>query len=81
MQDFLNTELWSGTTVGSLLTLEFLTAILGGALSALFVLTTGFVIAGWLSRRIKGLASRHSKLDQTLFDFLCLRRRRAASHE
>ena len=70
MQDVLNTELWSGTSLGDLLTLEFLTAILGGTISAIFVLTAGFIIAGWFSRRIKGLASRHSRLDQTLFDFL-----------
>ncbi|MGR3465911.1 mechanosensitive ion channel family protein [Limimaricola sp.] len=70
MQELLNTELWSGTSLGDLLTLEFLTAIAGGLLSAVFVLTAGFIIAGWLSRRIQGLATRHSKLDQTLFNFL-----------
>ncbi len=70
MQDLLNTELWNGTSLGDLLTLEFLTSILGGILSAVFVLIAGFIIASWLSRRIQNLAAKHAKLDQTLFNFL-----------
>ncbi len=70
MNEILSTELWNGTSLGDLLTLEFLTSILGGLLSAVFILIVGFMMAGWLSRRIQNLASRHSRLDQTLFNFL-----------
>ncbi|MEM7490068.1 MAG: mechanosensitive ion channel domain-containing protein [Pseudomonadota bacterium] len=70
MQDFLSTELYAGRTIGDFLSLEFLATLLGDLLAAIFVLFVGLLLSGWVSRRIKRLAERHAKLDQTLFDFL-----------
>jgi small conductance mechanosensitive channel len=70
MQDLLNTVIWNGKTLGDLLTLEFLVAIFGDVLTAILILVAGFVVSGWLRRRIERLAERHPQLDATLFNFL-----------
>ncbi|MCK0168823.1 mechanosensitive ion channel [Jannaschia sp. S6380] len=70
MKDFLSTELYAGRTIGDFLSLEFLASILGSLLAAMLVLFVGFMIAGWVARRIKGLSEQHARLDATLFDFL-----------
>lgn len=57
-------------TVGDLLTLEFLMAILGDVLAAIFILFIGYTIAGWAKRRIRGIGGRKPQLDTTLFNFL-----------
>ena len=70
MDNLLNTELWNGQSLADLLTLDFLASILGNVLSAVLILIVGFVIAGWVRRRIVGLSDRHARLDGTLFGFL-----------
>ncbi|WP_371155468.1 mechanosensitive ion channel family protein [Jannaschia sp. 2305UL9-9] len=70
MNELLSTEIYDGRTLGDFISLEFLVSILGSILSAILVLVVGFMIAGWVARRIKGLAEAHSRLDDTLFDFL-----------
>ena len=70
MRDLLSTEIYAGRTLGDFLSLEFLVAILGDVVAAIVILILAFTISGWVSRRIKALAERHPKLDQTLFDFL-----------
>ncbi|WP_179380867.1 mechanosensitive ion channel family protein [Jannaschia marina] len=70
INELLSTEVYAGRSVGDFISLEFLVGIFGNLLSAILVLFVGFVIAGWVSRRIRGLAERHKRLDETLFDFL-----------
>jgi small conductance mechanosensitive channel len=70
MTDLLATELYAGTTLGDLISLQFLAGLLGDLLGAVVVLLLGFAIAGWIGRRVRSLSDRHARLDQTLFDFL-----------
>lgn len=70
MNDFLATEIFPGTTLGAFISFDFLAGLLGDLLAAVVVLFAGFLIAGWAARRIKAIADRHARLDQTLFDFL-----------
>ena len=70
MEELLNTEIWGGRTVADLLTLEFLASIVGNVLAALFILILGFMIGGWVRKRLVNLGERYSHLDVTLFNFL-----------
>ncbi|MEJ6396784.1 mechanosensitive ion channel family protein [Yoonia sp. 208BN28-4] len=70
MEDLLNTEILNGQTLGDFLTLDFLAGILGSVLSAILILIVGYMIAGWVRRRIVGLSDRYEHLDNTLFNFL-----------
>ena len=70
MQDLLNTPIWNGKSLADLLTLEFLVGIAGNVVSAIAILIIGFMIAGWLGRRVTNLGERHRHLDDTLFKFL-----------
>ncbi|RVT87322.1 mechanosensitive ion channel [Rhodobacteraceae bacterium CCMM004] len=70
IQDLLNAEVAAGRTVADFLSLEFLAAVLGDVVAAVVILILGFAIAGWVSRRIRGIGGRHAHLDVTLFNFL-----------
>ena len=70
MNELLSIQLWGGKTLGDLLTVEFLAALLGDVVAAVLILIAGFMVAGWASRRVRKLAERHPSLDQTLFNFL-----------
>ncbi|MEY1557446.1 mechanosensitive ion channel family protein [Yoonia sp. R2331] len=70
MNTLLNTEIIDGKSIMDLLTLEFLVSLLGNVLAAIAILFVGFVIGGWLSRRVRGLGEKHDHLDPTLFNFL-----------
>ncbi|SFJ74921.1 mechanosensitive ion channel family protein [Jannaschia pohangensis] len=70
LSELLSTEIYAGRSLGDFLSLEFLVSIFGNVLSAIVVLLIGFVISGWVARRIRRLSHRHAKLDDTLFDFL-----------
>ena len=70
MEKLLNTELIDGKSIMDLLTLEFLVAVLGNVLAAIAILFIGFVVAGWVARRVRGLGEKHDQLDPTLFHFL-----------
>ncbi|GGL56864.1 mechanosensitive ion channel family protein [Wenxinia marina] len=70
MQNLLDTAIWNGRTLGDLLTLEFLISIFGNLVAAILILIAGFILASWIKNRIQGLAEKHARLDQTLFDFL-----------
>ncbi|MEL7301341.1 MAG: mechanosensitive ion channel domain-containing protein [Pseudomonadota bacterium] len=64
------TEIVGGQSLSDWLSLDFLAAILGTVLTAILILIAGFIVSGWVSRRIKGIAARHQTLDPTLFNFL-----------
>ena len=70
MQDLLNTSIWNGKSLTDLLTLEFLASFVGSVLGAFAILVTGFIIAGWIGRRITRLGEKYRHLDDTLFKFL-----------
>lgn len=70
MQDLLNTAIWNGKSLTDLLTLEFLASFVGSVLGAFAILVTGFIIAGWIGRRITRLGEKYRHLDDTLFKFL-----------
>ncbi len=70
MDALLNTVLWDGKTIADLLTLEFLASAVGNVLAALAILFIGFLVGGWVRRRLVGLGGKHAHLDITLFNFL-----------
>ena len=70
MQDLMNTEIWNGTTLADVLTLEFLASLAGSVVGALALVLGGFILAGWARNRVIGLSRRYKRLDITLFSFL-----------
>ncbi len=70
MQELLTTEIYNGTSIADVLTLEFLASMAGSVLGALFILLLGFVMAGWARRRLVSMGARYARLDSTLFTFL-----------
>ncbi|WP_342077977.1 mechanosensitive ion channel domain-containing protein [Yoonia sp. SS1-5] len=70
MEDLLNTVIWNGKTVGDLLSPEFLASVVGSVIAALFILFVGFVVGGWIRKRLIRLGEKHKHLDKTLFNFL-----------
>ncbi|OAN72026.1 mechanosensitive ion channel protein MscS [Rhodobacteraceae bacterium EhC02] len=70
MQDLMNTEIWNGTTLADVLTLEFLASLAGSVVGALALVLGGFIVAGWARNRVIGLSRRYKRLDGTLFSFL-----------
>ena len=59
-----------GTSLGEVLSLDFLLNLLGEVLAAIAILIIGFIVAGWVGGRIRGIAGRNAHLDATLFSFL-----------
>ncbi|SHI89263.1 mechanosensitive ion channel family protein [Wenxinia saemankumensis] len=70
LDQLLTTPIMNGRSLGDLLTLDYLVGLFGNVLTAILILIAGFFIAGWLKRRIEALSARHTRLDDTLFDFL-----------
>lgn len=64
------TEIYNGKSLSDLITLEFLTQIVGNVVAGVVILILGFLIAGWVKRRIARLGETHKHLDATLFQFL-----------
>lgn len=64
------TEIYNGTSVSDILTVEFLASLLGNVLAATLILIAGFIVAGWIRRRIVKIGKRNAHLDNTLFSFL-----------
>ncbi|WP_425098058.1 mechanosensitive ion channel family protein [Tropicibacter sp. S64] len=70
LQSLLHTEIYNGKSLADVLTLEFLAQMLGNVVAALVIITLGFIIAGWVRRRIRSLGEKNRRLDATLFQFL-----------
>ncbi len=70
LDKLLNTVIWNENTVGDLLTVQFLASIFGNVAAAIFILVAGFIIGGWLRRRLIKLGQANPHLDITLFNFL-----------
>lgn len=60
----------AGTSLGAVLSLQLLLGVLGDILAAIAILLAGFMLAGWIKRRIRGVGERYQRLDVTLFNFL-----------
>ena len=70
LDTLLNTTIWDDTTLGDVLTLNFLAAVAGNVLAAIAILFVGFMVARWVRRRIERVGERHKSLDTALFGFL-----------
>ncbi|WP_417242356.1 mechanosensitive ion channel family protein [Celeribacter sp.] len=70
IEQLLNYDIYNGNTVGDYLSLEYLAGIAGSIIGALFILMVGMFLSGWAGRRIRGISTRHARLDDTLFNFL-----------
>lgn len=70
VQELMNTVIWDGRTVAEILTIEFLASAVGSVLAAIAIIIVGFVIGGWVRRRLVSLGGKHAHLDITLFNFL-----------
>lgn len=70
IQSSLQMEIYNGKALSDLLTLETLVGLAGNLMAALVIITLGFLVSGFMRRKIKRLAEKHSSLDNTLFDFL-----------
>ncbi|MEL6682936.1 MAG: mechanosensitive ion channel family protein [Pseudomonadota bacterium] len=70
LENLLNTAIWDGRTIADLLTLEFLASAVGSVLAAVAIIIVGFIIGGWVRRRLVSLGGKHAHLDTTLFNFL-----------
>ncbi|MCG7494534.1 mechanosensitive ion channel family protein [Thalassobius sp. Cn5-15] len=70
LADILNTEVWNGQSLASLLTLDALTGVALSVTGAVVMLLLGFVVGGWARRRITKLGLKYEALDDTLFIFL-----------
>lgn len=66
----MNTVIWNGQTLADLLTIEFLAAVFGNVLAAILILLAGFIVGGWVRRRLVQLGGKNKHLDVTLFNFL-----------
>lgn len=63
-------QIAAGTTVGDLLSIEFLVGLTGNVLLATVMVIVGFTLSGWANRRIAAIGGRNPHLDVTLFNFL-----------
>jgi small conductance mechanosensitive channel len=70
MQELLQTEIYNGKTIADYLTLEFVAGLAGDILSVVLIIVLGFVLSGWVRRRIVAIGGRNKHLDVTLFNFL-----------
>ena len=70
MEQLLAIEIWNGQTLGDVLTLDFVAGIAGNVASAVAILVLGYMIAGWVRRKIIRLGFAYKELDNTLFSFL-----------
>ena len=70
MENLLNTPIINGTSIMDVLTIEFIASAVGSVLTAIIILIIGFIVGGWISRRIEDIGRKHRHLDETLFIFL-----------
>ncbi len=70
MENMMNTVIWDDKSIADLLTLEFLASAVGNVVAALVILFLGFIIGGWVRKRLLKLGQAYDHLDITLFNFL-----------
>ncbi len=70
LNELFSAEIYNGQSLQDYLTLDFLIQLLGSVVAATFIIILGFLIAGFVRRRITNLGANHISLDNTLFTFL-----------
>ena len=70
VESLFRADIYNGTSIADLLTLEAMFALLGNVVAACVILVLGFIVAGFLRRRIHRIGEKHARLDNTLFIFL-----------
>ena len=70
MDRLLDMVVWEGKTLREFLTFDFIAGIVGDILGAILILIIGWILAGFVRRRIVRLSERYPQLDRTLFGFL-----------
>ncbi|MCA0996685.1 mechanosensitive ion channel family protein [Alloyangia pacifica] len=70
INEVLNTEIYNGTSLSDVFTLDYLAQMLGNVVAAIVLLLIGLFIGRWVKGRITAMAARSPKLDDTLFNFL-----------
>ena len=68
--DIFETEIYDGTSLSDLLSLEALVSLFGNTVAALLIILLGFIVARFVSSRIHAIGQNHASLDDTLFSFL-----------
>ena len=70
IQSAFSQEIFDGTSLADLLTLEAILGLIGNVAAALAILFLGLFISGFVRKRIRKLNDRYTTLDKTLFNFL-----------
>ncbi len=70
VDQFMNFRITGDTTIGSILTIDFLVGIAGQVVLAAVILILGFFVAGFVRRRIVRLAEASRHFDRTMGVFL-----------
>lgn len=70
MDAILGFEIYDGTTVGDVLTVDFLVGVVGQVMLAAVILIVGFYMAGFLRKRITRIAESSDHFDKTMGRFL-----------
>ena len=70
LDSVLGFEIYNGTTVGDIFTVQFLVDATGNIVLATVILTIGFFLAGFFKRRIIRLSERTKRFDKTMAAFL-----------
>lgn len=70
LEQLLAFQLTSETTVGDVLTVDFLLGVTGQVVLAAVILIVGFFVAGFVKRRIMRLTDRSRHFDKTMGSFL-----------
>ncbi|NNE89995.1 MAG: mechanosensitive ion channel [Silicimonas sp.] len=70
LDQILSFEIAAGTTIGDVLTVDFLVGATASVFLAAFIFVVGFLVAGWIKRRIIRLSERSRHFDKTMGSFL-----------
>ncbi len=70
LKNFMNTPIYGDTTLGDVLTVDFLVGAFGQLVLAIAILIAGFAVAAFVRRRIVGLSDRSRHFDKTMGQFL-----------
>ncbi len=63
-------EIYEGKSFADFLTFEALLGLAGNVIAAIAIILLGFIVSGFLRRRVRKLGEDHASLDDTLFVFL-----------
>lgn len=70
MSKVLQTEIYQGKALADFLTFDALITLTTSLVGAMVIILLGFIVSGFVGRRIRKMAERHKRLDTTLLTFL-----------